>query len=89
MIRLTLGRMFEATVGNCSYELVLKQKVAETGRMDADIAALLVASSITSGETTLSRSRIAVSGRLGGLDLLVGVVDEVLLVRHDGLCIGN
>lgn len=89
MIRLTLGRMFEATVGNCSYELVLEQEVAETGRMDADIAALLVASSITSGETALGRSRTAVSGRLGGLNLLVGVVNEILLVRHDGLCVGN
>jgi hypothetical protein len=89
MIRLTLGRMFEATVRNRSHELVLEQKVAETGRVDADVAALLVASSITSGKTALCRSRTTVGGRLGGLDLLVGVVNEILLVRHGGLCVGS
>ena len=86
MIRLTLGRMFEATVRNRSHKLVLEQKVAETGRVNADVAALLVASSVAGGETALCCSCATVGRRLGGLDLLVGVVDEVLLVRHDGLC---
>ena len=39
MIRLTLGRMFEATVRNRSHKLVLQEKVTEAGRMNADIAA--------------------------------------------------
>jgi len=82
MIRLTLGRMFEATVRDCSYELVLEQEVAEAGRVDADIAALLVAG-ITSSEASLGSSPAAVCGHLGR-DLLVGVVDEIFLVRHGG-----
>jgi hypothetical protein len=89
MIRLTLGRMFEATVRDCSHELVLEQEVAETGRVDADVAALLVACSVTGGKATLCGGGIAVGGRLGGLDLLVGVVDQVLLVRHDELDVGG
>ena len=81
--------MFEATVRNRSHELVLEQEVAETCRMDADVAALLVAGSVASGEAALCCSRATVGGRLGGLDLLVGVVDEILLVRHVGLCVGS
>lgn len=83
MIRLTLGRMFEATIRDRSHELVLQKEVAETGRVNADIAALLVASGVTSSEATLSCGSVAVGGRLGRLNLLVGVVDEVLFVRHD------
>jgi len=79
--------MFEATVRDCSYELVLEQEVAETGRVDADVAALLVACSITGGDAALGCSCAAVGGRISRLDLLVGVVDEIFLVRHDGLCV--
>ena len=82
MIRLTLGRMFEATVRNCSYKLVLEQEIAETGRVDADIAALLV-TSVASSEASLGSSPATICGHLGG-DLLVGVVDEIFLVRHGG-----
>jgi hypothetical protein len=80
--------MFEATVRDCSYELVLEQEVAETGRVDADVAALLVACSVTGGDAAFVRSCAAVGRRISGLDLLVGVVDEVFLVRHDGLFVG-
>lgn len=83
MIRLTLGRMFEATVRNRSHKLVLQEKVTEAGRMNADIAAFFVAGSLARCEAALSCGSGAVGRRLGGLDLLVGVVDEVLLVRHD------
>jgi hypothetical protein len=81
--------MFEAAVRDSSHELVLEKEVAETSRVDADVAALLVAGSVASGEAALGRSRAAVGGRLGGLDLLVGVVDEVLFVRHDEWCVGG
>jgi hypothetical protein len=83
MIRLTLGRMFEATVRNRSHELVLKKEVTEAGGVNANVAPLLVASRLAGCEAALSCGSSAVGGRLGGLDLLVGVVDEVLLVRHD------
>jgi len=80
---LDLGRMFEATVRNRSHKLVLQEKVTEAGRMNADIAAFFVAGSLARCEAALSCRSGAVGRRLGGLDLLVGVVDEVLLVRHD------
>jgi hypothetical protein len=76
--------MFEATVRDRSNELVLEKEVAETGRVDADVAALLVASSVICSQA-LCCARGAVGGCLGGLDLLVGVVDEIFLVRHDGI----
>lgn len=82
IIRLTLGRMFEATVRNRSNELVFQEEVAEARRMDADIAALLVAASAANREIALGCGSAAVSGGFGGLDLLVGVVNEILLVRH-------
>jgi hypothetical protein len=76
--------MFEATVRDRSNELVLEKEVAETGRVDADIAALLVASRVVCGETTGGGRGAAVGGRLILGKLLVGVVDQVLLVRHGG-----
>lgn len=77
--------MFEAAVRDRSNELVLKKEIAETGRVDANVAALLVGACLISCEAALCRARSAVGGRLGGLDLLVGVVDKVLLVRHGGI----
>jgi hypothetical protein len=88
MIRLTLGRMFEATVRDRSNELVLEKEVAEAGRVDADVAALLVAGGVICSQA-LCCARGAVGGYLGGLDLLVGVVDEIFLVRHDGSKVGS
>lgn len=75
--------MFEATVRDRSYELVLQEEIAETSRMDTDIAALLVAGCVASCEAALSCGCVAVGGHLRWLNLLVGVVDEVLLMRHD------
>lgn len=79
--------MLETAVGDSSDELVLEQEVAETGGMDADVAALLVAGRVRRSEATLGRSRAAVGGHLW-LDLLVGVVDEIFLVRH-GECVAG
>ena len=80
--------MFEATVRDRSNKLVLEQKVAETGRVDAHVAALLVCACVVGSETALRCTRSAVGGRLGGLDLLIGVVDEILLVGHGEIRIG-
>ena len=76
--------MFEATVRDCSNELVLEKEVAETGRVDADIAALLVASCVGWRKTAGWGSSATVGGSLVLRKLLVRVVDEILLVRHGG-----
>lgn len=76
--RLTLGRMFEATVRNRSNKLVFQQEVAEAFRVNADVGALFVALGVRNGELAAG----AVGRRLGRLDLLIGVVDQILLVRH-------
>lgn len=73
--------MFEATVRDSSDELVFQQEVAETRRVYADVAAFLVCAA-THGEIALSCSGVAVGGGLGRLNLLIGVVNEIFLVRH-------
>lgn len=72
--------MFETTVANGTKELGLQEEVTETGRVNTDVAALLV-DIVTSSELAL----LAVGGGRGGLvatDLLIGVINEILLVRH-------
>lgn len=74
--------MFETTVADGTKELGLQEEVAETSRVDTDVAALLV-DIVTGSELAL----LAVGGSGGGLvgaDFLVRVVDEILFVRHDG-----
>jgi hypothetical protein len=77
--------MFESAVGDGSHELVLQQKIAETGGVDANVAALLLAGRVRRSEAALRSCRATVGGRLGWLDLLIGVVDEIFLVRHGEL----
>lgn len=82
--------MFETAVGDGAQELVLQQKVAETGGVNADIAALLVGAATGDSQVTLlvciavcrSRSSSSCGGGGGGLQLLVGVIDQILFVRH-------
>ena len=72
--------MFETAISDGAKQFGLQEEVAETGRVNTDVAALLV-DIVTSGEIAL----LAVRGSGGGLvaaDLLVGVIDEILLVRH-------
>jgi hypothetical protein len=57
--------------------------------VDADITAFLFAGRIGRSQATFACSCVAVGGRLRGLDLLVGVVDEILFVRHVDLDGGN
>ena len=78
--------MFETAVGDGSDELVLQQEVAETGGVNADVAALLFARRVRRSKATFGSGSGAVGGRLRWLDLLVGVVDEILFVRHDERC---
>lgn len=76
--------MLETAVTDRAEELRLQQEVAEAGRVDADITALLVDVSAGSELALLS---VRVRGRGGGLvgvELLIGVVDEIFFGRHFG-----
>lgn len=75
--------MLEATVGDCADQLWLQQEVAEACGVDADIGALLLNGVSSCGGGV---GLLAVGGRglVLGLDLLVGVIDQVLFSRHDG-----
>lgn len=73
--------MFETAVADSAKQLGLQKEVAETSRMNTDITALLV--DIT-GSSEIALLSIGGGGGLVGADFLVGVVDEILLVRHGG-----
>lgn len=89
MIRLTLRWMFEAAVGNGAQKFTLQQEVAEAGGVDTDVAALLVGAAAGDSQVALLVG-IAIGGSgssgggggSGGLQLLVGVIDEIFFVRH-------
>ena len=85
--RLTLGGMLETAVGNSAQEFGLQQEVAETGRMNADVGALLVDILASSGGVAL----LAVGSGSGGfvVKLVVGVVDEILFGGHVDGCRGR
>lgn len=81
--------MLETAIGDGTQKLSLEQEVAETRRVNADIAALLVGAATGDSQVTLlSCSTVGCRGGscgrrgIGGLKLLVGVVNEILLVRH-------
>lgn len=84
--------MFETTVGDGTEKLWLQEEVAETGRVDADIGTLLVWCAARDGQVASLGITVGGSdgggwcGSLGGLELLVGVIDEILLSRHVGDC---
>lgn len=73
--------MLETTVANGAKQLGLQQKVAETGRVNTNVAALLVDVAVGSELALLAGGG---GGGLVGANLLVGVVNEILLVRHVG-----
>ena len=84
--------MFETAVGDGTEKLWLQEEVAETGCVDADIGTLLVWCAARDGQVASLGITVGGSGSggwcssLGGLELLVGVVDEILLSRHVGGC---
>ena len=83
MSGLTLRRMLETAVGDGAKKLRLQQEVTEAGRVNADVAALLV--DIVAGSSCVAFLSVGgASGGLGGVELLVGVIDQILLVRHVG-----
>lgn len=89
-VRLTLRRMLEAAVGNSAQKLSLEQEVAETSRVDTDVAALLVGAATRNSQIALlvviavGCSGGGSGGGNGRLKLLVGVIDQIFFVRHDG-----
>ena len=75
--------MLETAVGDGLKKLGLEQEVAERGAVDTSVRALRVGGA-SRGDILLS---LAIGGSrrgIGGLKLLVGVIDQVLLSRHDG-----
>lgn len=74
--------MLETAVGDGAKKFGLQQEVAETSGVDADVGTLLGVDSLAGGD---SLSLLAVGGS-GGLivELVVGVVDEILFGRHVG-----
>lgn len=82
LVRLTLRRMFETAIGDGAKKRRLQQKVAEAGRVNSDVGALLV-------DILASRRDLALLsiGRGSGLivELVVGVIDEIFLGRHFGV----
>lgn len=71
--------MFETAVADGANQLRLEEKVAEASRVDADVGALLV--DIAAG-SELAFLAVGGSGGLVAADLLVGVINEIFLVRH-------
>jgi len=80
--------MFETAIGDGSKKLWLQEEIAETGRMNTDITALLVWVAARYGQVALLGLSISCgssSWRRGlGLKLLVGVIDEIFFGRHGG-----
>lgn len=80
--------MLETAVGDGAKKFGLQQEIAETGRVDTDVTALGGCSS--SGRGSIALLLVSIGGGtisggscgFGGLELLVGVVDEIFLGRH-------
>jgi hypothetical protein len=77
--KLTLRWMFETAVADGANQLRLEQEVAETSRVDADVGTFLV--DIAAGGK-LALLAVGGSGGLVAADLLVGVINEIFLLRH-------
>jgi hypothetical protein len=83
--------MFETAIGNRTKQLGLEQEIAETGRVNTDVTTLLVGTAAGHSQVALLGGSGAIGsvGRGGsgdcwlcGLELLVGVVDEIFLGGH-------
>lgn len=80
--------MLETAVGDGAQKLGLQQEVAEASRVNTNITALCGCTGSRGGGVSLLLVSIgggSIGGGgcgLGGLELLVGVVDEIFLGRH-------
>jgi len=72
--------MFETAIGDGAKELWLQQEVAETSGVNADVGTLFVDVLASSGDLALLSIGILGSGLV--VELIIGVVDEILLGRH-------
>lgn len=77
---LTLRWMFETTVADGTEKLRLQKEVAETSRVNTNITAFLV--DVGRGSELALLAVGTGSGGLVGADILIGIVDKILLVRH-------
>jgi hypothetical protein len=86
MYELTHRRMLEAAIRNGAKELWLEKEIAETRCVYSSIAAFLVPtrSNIIAIFCTIVSSSSCIGSCSGvvRLQILVGIVDEVFLVRH-------
>ena len=78
--------MFEPAVRDGFEQFRFEKEVAEGGRVNANIAAFpFIRAGSSNGQVALLGITVGGGGAIGGgLDLLVGVVDEVLFSRHGG-----
>lgn len=78
--------MFETAIGDGTKKLGLQQEIAETSRVNTNVATLLIRSTTGNCKLALLGTSIGSSSnnwrRNLWLKLLVGVVDEILLSRH-------
>lgn len=77
--------MFETAISDSTQKLGLQQEIAESSGVNADVAALLVDSAASSCLSLLSVRSGSGGGLVGGANLLIGIVNEILLVRHVGI----
>lgn len=78
--------MLKTAIPDGAKQFGLQKEIAETSRVNADVAALLVDIAASSELALLSVGRGG--GGLVGVDLLIGVIDEILFVRHFGWLAG-
>jgi hypothetical protein len=72
--------MLEPAVTDGSKKLGLQEKVAEAGRVDPNITALLV--DIWTGASVAFLAVGGGGGRFLGFEFVLGVVDKIFLIRH-------
>jgi len=80
--------MLESAIRDRTEELWLQKEIAKAGRVYSDVAAFLAGFTAGDGEVALvlwGGGCSAVGGCFSGLNLLIGVVDQVFFVRHGGL----
>jgi len=75
--------MFESAVCDGPQQFTLEQEISEASCMDADIGTFGLAGTCY-GRVALLDSAIGgcCGWRLGGLEFLVGVIDEIFFGRH-------